>query len=316
MSTAAVVVLSTAVAAAPAQARVSGHTNFPAALLVSLANPDADPPGANDWGCRPSAAKPVPVVLVHGTLENAYDNWNALAPALKNDGYCVFALNYGAPAGAPFKGTADIALSAKELAVHVDRVRAATGAPQVDLVGHSQGGGVLPRQYLKFEGGGGDPEDPGDNKVRKLIGITPSNHGTSVGNLGAPLIAALGPVLAPLLPRVDGPWAEQQSIGSEFIRRLDEGGDTVAGVSYTVLASRYDEVLVPYTNSFLTAGPGAEVDNTTIQDVCPSDAVDHLASSYDPVVIRLVMNALDPATAVPPRCRIVLPVVGALLPLG
>ncbi|MCF2525693.1 esterase/lipase family protein [Yinghuangia soli] len=304
----------TGTAAGSQAAPVHGIGNFPMALLASLATPDAAPPGADDWNCRPTAAHPRPVVLLHGTLENAFANWNRLAPALKNAGYCVFAPNYGALPGEPFKGTGDIAVSAQEIAAYVDRVLAATGARQVDLVGHSQGGGVMPRQYLRFAGGA-DAADPTRNKVGRLVGITPSNHGTAVGNLGAPLVGILGPLVDPvLLPGLDGPWAEQQSVGSAFNKRLDAGGDTEPGVEYTVIASRADEVLVPFTNSFLTAGPGATVHNIVLQDVCPTDLSDHLDASYDPVVVRLTLNALDPAQAVPPHCNLLtLPVVGGLL---
>ncbi|WP_436850225.1 esterase/lipase family protein [Streptomyces monashensis] len=69
--------------------------NFALALVASATDPDQPPTGTNDFGCKLTAAHPYPVVLVHGTFENAYDNWSGLAPVLKNAGYCVFALNYG-----------------------------------------------------------------------------------------------------------------------------------------------------------------------------------------------------------------------------
>src|SRR5689334_11317784 len=107
--------------------------------------------GANDWRCRPSAAHPRPVVLVHATFVNLGANWAVLSPMLKNAGYCVFAFNYGSDpvlSAGRVGGLGDVATSAGVLRDFVDRVRRATGAAQVDLVGHSQGG-MMPHYYLK-----------------------------------------------------------------------------------------------------------------------------------------------------------------------
>lgn len=63
--------------------------------------------GWNDYSCKPSAAHPRPVVLVHGTLGNSVDNWLGLAPYLKVRGYCVFSLDYGQLEGVPFFHASD-----------------------------------------------------------------------------------------------------------------------------------------------------------------------------------------------------------------
>ena len=45
---------------------------------------DTDAPGTNDWSCKPTAAHPEPVVLVHGTFGNKSTNWQTYGPLLAN----------------------------------------------------------------------------------------------------------------------------------------------------------------------------------------------------------------------------------------
>jgi triacylglycerol esterase/lipase EstA (alpha/beta hydrolase family) len=276
--------------------------SFAAALTYSLASPDAVPPGANDWACRPPARHPRPVVLVHGTYLNRYNDFARLSPALKREGYCVFALNYGdtndsvtsqPPA---FKGTGDIRRSSAQFAAFVDSVRAATGVSQVDIVGHSQGG-MMPRQYLRFDGGAG--------KVHTLITLGATHHGTTASGIGTlvntlSLLSLSGPVL--------GDATVQQIRGSDFLATLNAGGDTIPGVTYVVIATRHDEVTTPYRSTFLTAGPGSTVHNITLQDGCLLDLSDHLSMTYSPRAIGIVKQGLDPAAGAPP-CLPNLPVL-------
>ncbi|PKV84885.1 triacylglycerol lipase [Streptomyces sp. TLI_146] len=245
--------------------------------------------GWNNYACKPSAAHPRPVVLVHGTFGNSVDNWLALAPYLVNRGYCVFSLDYGQLPGVPlFNGLGHIDKSAEQLDGFVDNVLAATGAPKADLVGHSQGG-MMPRWYLKFLGGAA--------KVNTLVGIAPDNHGTTL--LGLTALLPYFPGAGDLL-NLATPGLADQVAGSPFLAKLNAGGDTVPGVHYTVIASKYDEVVTPYRSQFLN---GPDVDNVLIQDKCALDLSEHVAMGLtDRITYHEVVNALDPAHATPTTC--------------
>ncbi|GGX50286.1 esterase/lipase family protein [Streptomyces fructofermentans] len=245
--------------------------------------------GWNDYSCKPSAAHPRPVVLVHGTFANSVDNWLGLGPYLVNRDYCVYALDYGQLPGVPFfNGLGPIGKSAEQLKTFVDRVLAATGAAEVDLVGHSQGG-LMPRHYLKFLGGAA--------KVNALVGIAPDNHGTTLHGLTK--LLAYFPGAGDLLSTATPALADQVA-GSAFLTRLNEGGDTVPGVRYTVIATRYDEVVTPYRSQFLD---GPNVHNVLIQDRCALDLSEHAAIGLiDRIAFHEVTNALDPARATPTTC--------------
>ncbi|WP_139367966.1 esterase/lipase family protein [Priestia abyssalis] len=246
---------------------------------------DGLPPlGANDPTCRPDAAHPEPIVLVPGTFETMAQNWSGLAPLLTAKGYCVYSLNYGYSSAG--YSTGDIEDSAMELKVFIDNVLEHTGADKVSLVGHSQGG-MMPRYYIKFLGG--------DKTVNDLIGLVPSNHGTKgFFGLSNPTWT-VADVLSCIACR-------QQQSGSAFLEKLNQGDETPGQVSYTVVATRNDEVVVPYTSSFLSES--SKVTNITLQDYYPLDQIEHQFIPYDLNAFKFVFDALahegpaDPKRAV------------------
>jgi triacylglycerol esterase/lipase EstA (alpha/beta hydrolase family) len=168
-------------------------------------------------------------------------------------------------------------ISSEQLAAFTDRVLAVTGAKQVDLVGHSEGG-IMPRWYLKFDGGAA--------KVAHFVAWAPPNHGTTVSGL-TPLRA--------LWPGFDddmGAFCEscpEFMPGSAFLAKLNGGGDTVGDVKYTVIATRYDYMVTPIETSFLH---GKNVHNILLQDVNPVDLSEHLALAADQTVFDLTAAAL------------------------
>ena len=230
--------------------------------LTYPTSPEGDPPGANDWSCQPTAQRPTPVILVHGTFGDRKHLLERLSLVIKNEGFCVFSLDYGN------RGTGDIAESARQLKRFTERVLEATGAAQVSMVGHSQGG-MMPRHYIKFLGGAAVVDD--------LVGVAPSNHGTSAsegGGGGTPGCRA----------------CEQQGSGSAFLRDLNAGDETPGDVSYTQITTAYDEVVVPHTSGYLAEGP--RTTNLTIQDICPADPAEHLLIPLSTTTINITLDAL------------------------
>jgi pimeloyl-ACP methyl ester carboxylesterase len=277
-------------AAVPAGAGATLHVPYGSeALAEGLWNETWDPTalaGGNN-GCKPGSAHPYPVVLVHGTFADEGSNWVTLAPLLANNGYCVYAFNYGETILSGLLGSIDglnwIERSAEELRTFVNRVLSQTGASQVDIVGHSQGG-LMPSYYLRFLGGG--------SKVHTLIGLSPSNHGTNLGGLTSLILnfpwATL--TVTGFLDVVGAPSLPQQMVGSAFETHLFEGADTVAGPRYVVIQTTHDEVVTPYTQAFLS---GPAVTNITVQSQCPNDPVGHIGMFEDSPALQNVLNQLS-----------------------
>jgi pimeloyl-ACP methyl ester carboxylesterase len=226
-----------------------------AAAPAAAQAPGIPPPGANDFDCRSAAP---PVILVHGTFGDMTVSWNLVSPALKAAGYCVFALDLVR------RGMAPIDRSADKLAAFIDEVRTKTAAPTVSLVGHSQGG-MLGRYVAKFRDKLAVIDD--------IVGLAPSSHGTK-----NPLAPGAGLIC---------PACAEQAAGSAFMRKLNAAPEAPPPPSYTVVSTRYDEVVTPYTSQALSGAT-----NVVLQDRCPEDVTDHVGIIYDPIALQWVLNAL------------------------
>lgn len=256
--------------------------------------------GANDFACKPSAAHPHPIVLVHGLAATLGTNWGTLSPLLKNNGFCVFGLTYGRQPGLQnFGGLMPMGQSAHELDAFVDKVLVATGAKQVDLLGHSEGT-VMPRWYLSFLGGA--------PKVDKYVQLTPLWNGTDLAGIGELLAvgkaAGLEPSIYSTFAGVGCGSCPEFARGSAFMNKVNGAGPALPTIHYTEIATKNDELVMPYTSGLLDA---PNVKNIVLQDVCPTDSSEHAAVAYSPVVAQLVLNALAPAQARPAACTIVTP---------
>jgi triacylglycerol esterase/lipase EstA (alpha/beta hydrolase family) len=268
-------------------------------MLVTSLTPlaaNADVPGINDWSCKPSAAHPDPVVLVHGTGDNKDYTWRELGPILEQNGYCAFSLTYGVLPSAPLVknvvgGLAPLDYSAKELGTFIDSVLTATGTQKVDIVGYSQGT-VVPTYYAKLLGG--------QNKINRYVSLAPLWNGTNLYGLGT-LFEILNKIgLGAIGSAVTNCAACPELLtGSEMLKKLHEGGIFLPTITYTNIVTKDDGIIVPYTSGL---GEGPNVTNIVLQDGCSADQVNHTGIVVDPNALGHVLNALDPAHAKPVPC--------------
>ncbi|KAF9938403.1 hypothetical protein BGZ65_012942 [Modicella reniformis] len=279
---------STAILLALSSVQVSALPTNPIAGSVTLEKRDIE--SLNNYDCKLTAAHPRPVVLIHGTAHSV-DSWETFAPVLIKRGYCVFGMTYGKYKNIPiFGGLAPIEDNAKEVGDFINNVLAKMKVSQVDVVGHSQGG-ILARYWIKYLDGAG--------KVYRHVGISPINHGTTLSG-----IITLGKAVGlwdPLQSSFDSvaPSLYQMMTNSTFMQKLNAGGDTVPGVIFSTIATKYDEVVTPWETCYQT---GSGVTNVLLQDLCAASLNEHLLITESKVVLQFVLNQLDPSTAKTANC--------------
>ena len=206
--------------------------------------------------------KRAPIVLIHGTFASTKRAYSRLAPALKEAGHCLFALNYGRQNAYSLYGTMDINQSAQQISEFVQSVLARTGAAKVTLIGHSQGG-LLAFKVAR------SPELSG--RIDRLVALAPSLHGTT--RVPADMSSRHCPACA------------QQSYQSEFMQSFHQDKVNPPGVRSLIVATRQDLVVTPVARQFLDE-PG--VTNILLQDLHPTVVATHSGMLHKTETIELV----------------------------
>ena len=117
-------------------------------------------PGSRQQGPRP-------IIVIHGYAMNRA-NFVPLAYRLARKGL-------GPIYGFEYWTLGRVAAGARQLAWFVEQVQSVTGAPQVDIIGHSMGG-VVGRYFVQLLGG--------DGAVANLVTLGSPHIGTDVSELG------------------------------------------------------------------------------------------------------------------------------------
>ena len=117
-------------------------------------------PGARGRGPRP-------IIVIHGYAMNRA-NFVPLA-------YRLARVGLGPIVGFEYWTLGRVAAGARQLGWFVEQVQALTGAPQVDIIGHSMGG-VVGRYFVQLLGG--------DGAVANLITLGSPHIGTDVSEFG------------------------------------------------------------------------------------------------------------------------------------
>jgi triacylglycerol esterase/lipase EstA (alpha/beta hydrolase family) len=249
-----------AFAAPTSDARWEPPLSEPADRLASALHCTGDPAAS-------ARAGRTPVLLVHGTTSNARANfsWNwDRAFDSEQRAHCDVDL--------PDSGNGDIQAAAEYVVYGIRALHASAGS-RIDLLGHSQGG-MIGRWALKYW--------PGTRgMVDDYVSLAASNHGTAV------FVAQCAATRSCSAAN----W--QQRAGSSLLTALNRGPETWPGISYTQIYTRTDEIIVPDLSSSLP--PASNVRNIAVQELCPTETVEHFGMAYDNAAWLLGMDALTHA---------------------
>jgi pimeloyl-ACP methyl ester carboxylesterase len=182
----------------------------PQLRLDQRCRPGDQPPWVRALFAADPLAARIPVVLVHGLVDN-HSIFAVMRRSLRRRGFAhVCSWNYS-----PL--LSDVARGAAELGDHLQRVCEQTGHDRVHVVGHSLGG-LIARYHVQRQGG--------DRSVESLVTLGTPHQGT---------------VLAHLLPT---PLVRQLRPGSPLLRELAEPAPGIR-TPVTAIYSDLDQVVLP-----------------------------------------------------------------------
>ena len=234
----------------------------------------------NDPTFAPS--HPTPVMYIHGINSRAAA-FRQNAEHLREQGFWVWGYDYGDMLAPGFYGVGNLDSIIGDVADNVDRVLRKTGAEQVDIVAHSQGG-LMTKLYIAAGGAA---------KVRRVVAMGGNFHGTDFRGRAD----WLGEVAArlPFLTSIVAPGAAQQLAGSPWTRERLTFPDTDPKVVYTSLYSPADTVVTPNAASMLTPVDGADVANIDSAEWYDGYAPLHPLMPRDPLYAELTVWGLTRA---------------------
>lgn len=190
-----------------------------------------------------------PILFVHG-YNSSGSYWNTMAGAFKADGWPSTHLMQWS-----YNTRQSNATTAQQIATEVDKLLAATGATQVDVVTHSMGG-LSSRYYAKNLGGSA--------KIDAWVSLGGPNHGTNWANAC-----------------FDSSCVEMR-VGSAFLGALNSGDETPGGSRYATWWSPCDTIINPDSSVSLSGA-------TNTKTACLS----HSALGSDPTVYGQVRDYVN-----------------------
>jgi hypothetical protein len=246
---------------------------YPLGTRTELLRPDPrrrpgeQPPSARALFAADPLAARIPVVLVHGLIDNR-SVFAVMRRSLRRRGFAhVCSWNYS-----PL--LTDVARGARDLGEHIERICEQTGHERVRVVGHSLGG-LIARYHVQRQGG--------DARVESLV------------TLGTP---HSGSLLAHVVPT---PLIRQLRPASPVLRELEEPA-IGCRTRVTAVYSDLDQVVLP-TSSGRCEHPDLAARNVLVRGVGHMSLPIH-RGVVDEVAATLAGRRSWPADAAPPPAAV------------